>query len=223
MNYMNIAKPDAVIFDLDGLMIDTEALAFKSYDKVTEVLGVEIPHDLRLQTVGLPFSKFPDLFEKTLPKGTDIDAVMRISDEHYHHSLKFGELTLKPGLMELLDFLQAAEFPIAVATSSCSVTSGLKMNRSGLSEYFEEVVTVDDVARGKPSPDLFLEAAKRLNKKAHTCLVLEDSKLGVKGAAAAGMHVINVPDIIEPDEEIRQLAIHICEDLFEVKSLIEEF
>ena len=217
---MNLLKPEAIIFDMDGLMLDTEAVAFKSYNKVHEVLGIEIPTFLRHQTIGRPMSVIPDILRAGLPKGTDIDQVLKVCDDHYHHCLEFGELSLKPGLLELLDFLEAQETPKAVATSARTFSTEIKMKRTGLNNYFKEVVTAEQVKEAKPAPDLFLEAARRLGVDASYCLVLEDSKPGVMGAVAAGMQVINVPDVIPADDDVRAGANLICDNLFVVLDLL---
>ena len=123
----------------------------------------------------------------------------------YEHFDKFG-VTFKPGLHELLDFLEAAGLPKAVATSSCRESAMRKLTAGRLVDRFQAIVTGDDVQNGKPAPDIFLAVAEKLSVSPERCLVFEDSENGVLAAHNAGMPAIMIPDAKQPTKEVAALA-----------------
>ena len=125
-------------------------------------------------------------------------------------------IALKPGLLDLLDWLEARRIPKAVATSTRRDRAQAKLARTALLPRFVALVGGDEVARGKPEPDIFLAAAARLGEAAQHCLVLEDSEPGVRAALAAGMTPIMVPDLHAPSDDLVALEPLILESLAEV-------
>jgi HAD superfamily hydrolase (TIGR01509 family) len=123
-------------------------------------------------------------------------------------------------VVELLDFLKARKVPCAVATSSARDKADHHLQAAGIARCFDAIVTRDEVARGKPFPDLYRHAAQRLGAAAESCLALEDSYNGVRAAAAAGMPVVMVPDLLPPTEEMESLCHAILADLHEVMEML---
>ena len=128
----------------------------------------------------------------------------------------------KPGLKELLALLESRGMPRIVASSSPRSMIEQNLQTTGTARYFHDVVCGADVKRSKPAPDIFLEAARRLELDIHDCLVLEDSFNGVRAGHAAGAVTVMVPDLAQPDEEIRQLYTCCCHDLLEVRDLLQQ-
>ncbi len=207
----------AVIFDLDGLLIDSEPVYRMAWQRAATTLGHTISDDLYLSLLG-----------RTIKEGE------RVLDDIFHnfprkefHSLwteiwrdyvYTQGIPLKFGAEELLDFLEEEEIPRAVATSSNREEAILSLGE--FRERFDETVTGDQVSRGKPSPEIFLVAATLLNVPAEACLVLEDSEAGVQAAWSAGMPSIMVPDLKQPSEEILSMVYGVCSSLYEVKDIL---
>jgi HAD superfamily hydrolase (TIGR01509 family) len=211
--------PAAVVFDMDGLLFDTEAL----YQEASVVAATEGGHDVTSgilnRTIGLPWpqtrSLLIDHFGDTFPADEFISAWVRHFD-----LMASTRLSLKPGATELLDALDDLRLPRAIATSSSHQTVQHHLTAHNLAGRFHEIVGHGDYASGKPAPDPFLKAAERLGVEPRLCLALEDSHNGVRSASSAGMITIMVPDLLEPTDEIRGLCTFVARDLHEVRSLI---
>jgi beta-phosphoglucomutase-like phosphatase (HAD superfamily) len=130
------------------------------------------------------------------------------------------KLTLKPGVPELLEFLDQFRLPRAIATSSSRTTVERHLTSYSLMDRFDEIICRGDYEKGKPAPDPFLKAAERLGVEPRLCLALEDSHNGVRSASSAGMMTIMVPDLLRPTEEIRACCTFVLDDLHQVRCLI---
>lgn len=129
-------------------------------------------------------------------------------------------LPLRPGIVEILQLLQAHDIPRAVATSTRQPRASRKLAATGLLAYFDHVVTSSDVAHPKPAPDIYLLAAQKLGKDPSRCLALEDSPAGIRAAVSAGMTAIQVPDLVHPDEALRALGHRIVNSLRDAHALL---
>lgn len=214
-------SPQAVVFDMDGLMFDTEKLCLEKWLEVSAEYKVESSGDFFKRFIGRRSSDSVSLLTETY--GTDFPGelfLQKVSELMKEHVALLGA-PHKPGLIELLDWLESRHVPKAVATSTR--LDGAKKSLRDLLPRFQAVVTGEQVIHGKPAPDIFLAAADRLGVPAERCLALEDSEHGVRSAAAAGMTVIMVPDLIEPTGEIRTLVQGVCGSLHEVLELLKGF
>jgi HAD superfamily hydrolase (TIGR01509 family) len=211
--------PKAVVFDMDGLLFDTETL----YQEAAMLAAVEGGHDVSsgiiFRLVGLPWRRGRELllehFGAAFP-AEDFEAAWR---RHFWLIAK-TRLALKPGVVELLDLLDTLGLPKAIATSSSHATVQNHLAAHGLAGRFQAIVGDGDYAMGKPAPDPFLIAAARLGVAPEACLALEDSHNGIRSASAAGMMAIMVPDLLPPTDDIRALCTLIVADLHEVRRLI---
>lgn len=193
-----VRRPAAVIFDMDGLMLDTEPLAARAWSAAAADLG--FPFDLAM-TTRLIGRNLPDC--RTLIRahhGDDypVDELMCAWHAAYDAIVDREGVALKPGLIELLTWLESARIPKAVATSTRRVRAEANLAHATLIDRFAVLVGGDEVVHGKPAPDIFILAALRLAVDAAACVVLEDSEPGVRGALAAGMAPIMVPDFRTP-------------------------
>lgn len=215
-------KIDAVLFDMDGLMLDTERLTMKAFDWAGEQLGYQPMGYMVLKTLGMNGASCIKIFADEFPDGPDFDEVRLKSNEFFGQYVKENGVPVKPGLFELLEWLKAKGYKMAVGTSTRESSARPELESAGILPYFDEMVCGDMVAAGKPAPDIFLEAAKRLGVPPERCLVLEDSPNGIRAAYAAGMQPVVIPDLQEPDEEILGKAIRRLQSLYEVPALLTE-
>ncbi|MBI4596543.1 MAG: HAD family phosphatase [Candidatus Tectomicrobia bacterium] len=211
----------AVIFDMDGLMLDTERLARRAWEQAMAEWGYVIPETLYLKVVGQTTRSTQKIFQESFGPDLPIEAITERS--HYLETAMAQKgIPIKPGLLELLDQLEQWEIHKAVGSSSSRRFVLHKLTQVGLAHRFEVIVGGDEVLHGKPEPDIFLAVAHRLQVPAETCIVLEDSEAGVKAAYTAGMVPLMVPDLKPPTSEIRQLANRIFPSLHEVRGFLRQ-
>ena len=211
--------PQAVIFDMDGLMLDSERAITRCLARAATEQGHAIERGYWLRMVG----KGDAARRAMLAERIGAEASQRLLDRcHvlYDEVVEAG-VPLRPGIQELLDLLVARGIPRAVATSTKRPLALRKLAAADLLRRFDTVCTSSDVAHPKPAPDIYLLAANRLRVEPGQCLVLEDSPTGVRAALAAGMTPIQVPDLLAPDEEVRALGHRIVASLADAQRLLE--
>jgi HAD superfamily hydrolase (TIGR01509 family) len=216
-----VRKPAAVVFDMDGLLFDTEALYLEASQLAAAEQGHVVSSDILAGTIGLTWSESKILLLKHLGADFAIDEFITVWLRHFDLIAK-TRLTLKPGVVELLDLLDALEVPRAIATSSPHQTVQHHLTTHDLHGRFHEIIGFGDYVASKPAPDPFLKAAERLGVEPRLCLALEDSHNGVRSASSAGMITIMVPDLVEPTDEIRGLCAFVAPDLHVVRRMILE-
>ncbi|MDH5831585.1 HAD family phosphatase [Luteimonas sp. M1R5S18] len=212
-------RPDAVVFDMDGLMLDSERAITDCMTRAAAEAGHDLPAGLWLEMVGTGDAACRAMLADRLGE-VAADALLDHAGALYTEVVDAG-VPHRPGLLDLLDWLQAAGIPRAVATSTRRPLALRKLRRAGLLERFHAICTSSDVAHPKPAPDVYLLAAARLGVAPARCLVLEDSPTGVRAALAAGMTLVQVPDLVAPDEAVRALRHRIVESLGEAQRLLE--
>jgi HAD superfamily hydrolase (TIGR01509 family) len=194
----------AVIFDLDGVLIDSEPLHFKSDNLLLRELGIHAPENY--------FDRFVGLTDSTMWEAIKIDYhITKCTDELLKMQLPIklnllqgGDYKIIPGIVELLEQIKAMHMPIAVASSSSKQFIEAVIEQYGLIQYFKIIVSGEDVERSKPEPDIFLRAAELLNAKPSECLVVEDSKSGTIGAKKAGMMCIGFQNLNSGNQDLSQ-------------------
>ena len=215
-----LKRPAAVIFDMDGLMLDTEKIYHVAWQEAAQELGYTIPHELFFSLVGIRTEDCEEQIVahmgRDFPLATFQDAWM----EKWEQIAARDGLTLKPGLLALLDHIDALGIPKAVATSSTAPEAVRSLGMSALAPRFSVVVTGDQVIHGKPAPDIYLEAARRISVPPAACLALEDSSAGALAAHRAGMRVLIVPDLNPPTAEAANVATAILPSLHEAIAFV---
>ncbi|MDP6692153.1 MAG: HAD family phosphatase [Alphaproteobacteria bacterium] len=191
---------DAVIFDMDGVLIDSERLYLQAWQIVADDLNCPEIVPLFPEIVGLPFDELQRVLQRELKPPITLE-VLRLAVGAALEPILTDGYPMKPGTIEILTYLEGRKIPCAVATSSTTSVS-VKLNDNGIDHFFQHVVSRDQVQRGKPHPDIFLEAAERLGATPARCLAVEDSKHGLRAAIAAGMHVVHIPDIAVIEREL---------------------
>jgi HAD superfamily hydrolase (TIGR01509 family) len=210
---------EGVVFDMDGLLVDTETVFRDSMIEVTARHGQELPLSVFLGMVGLPREGSRAVALAHFGEDFDYEPWIAEVSEAAHARLAVG-VVVKTGVVELLDDLDALRLPCAVATSSGHATVRLQLGGNGLLRRFQAIVAAGDYDRGKPAPDPYLEAARRLGVDPAACLALEDSHNGVRAAHAAGMMTVMVPDLLEATDEMRDLCIAIARTLHDVRDMV---
>lgn len=212
-------RPVAVVFDMDGLLFDTEALYQEAGALAARDFTCELTPEVFRSLIGLPWAASARLLLDHFGPSFDVDGFAHSWRGHFGAIVE-TRLPLKPGVVELLDCLDAHGLPRAIATSSSHKTAQHHLAFHNLAGRFHHVVASGDYAAGKPAPDPYLMAAKRLGVEPGLCLALEDSYNGVRSASAAGMMTIMVPDLLDPTDEIRGLCTLIAHDLHAVRGLL---
>ena len=217
---MSLPRPvKAVVFDMDGLLFDTEAIYHRAMVDAAVALGREMSLPLYLSMVGLPGAESKAKLAAHYGQDLDVEDFWERSRTAFHERLD-AELRLKAGVVELLDHLDRLQLPRAIATSSGRPSVDHHLQAHGLTHRFDAIVAHGDYRSGKPAPDPYLKAAELLGVPPGHCLALEDSHNGVRAAAAAGMMTVMAPDMLQPTQEMRELCVRIVETLHEVRDLL---
>ena len=213
-----LARPAAVIFDMDGLLFDSEALYKEAILAAARELGHRFTAEDFLGLVGRPWSANRITLQEHIGPAGDVEAFKSAWTRHYEATR--ASLGLKAGAAELLDHLDELGLPRAICTSSSHEDVRHNLGLHGLSKRFDAVVAAGDYARGKPAPEPFLRAAEMLGVAPDRCLALEDSYNGVRAAAAAGMRTVMVPDLLPPTEEVRSFCHLVAASLHDVRNVL---
>ena len=211
----------AVIFDMDGLMIDTERLTVKIWGKLGKEYGYENIPEAAPHTMGLrkDVSKkyFSDHFGKDFPNDEFMGKTGKLSMEY----MKAHGVPVRPGIFELLDYLKSKKLLLAVATSTAHERTMFCLNDIGAAKYFDKIVCGEMVEKSKPDPDIYLKVAASIGVTPAECAVFEDSPNGATAGVAAGMMTIMVPDIAVPDDKLRRGLYACVNSLTEAIPVIE--
>ena len=212
----------AVLFDMDGLMVDTESLSTEAFINSAKAQGYNMTKEETLKVLGFTkaniYQFWIDYFQ-----GTNVDG-KKLVDDHYEY-IENVLYTVGPEKMpyveELLKYLKENNYKIAVASSSDTADIKNNLEKTKLEKYIDEIASGAEVENGKPAPDVFLLAAERLGVDPKDCLILEDSKAGIKAGKASGAMVFMVPDMFTVDKECEDTADRILTNLGEVIEILE--
>jgi HAD superfamily hydrolase (TIGR01509 family) len=212
----------AVVFDMDGLMLDTEPLYKQSWQAASAELGFPIDDRVYATFVGRPNKECErDLVERFGP-AFPLERFRARWQQTWQERAASHGIALKPGLLEVISFLQDRGVPHAVATSSTADEAALALRHARLDGRFDIIVTGDQVARGKPAPDIYLEAARRLDVDPAACVALEDSEAGTLAASAAGMRTLLIPDGARPTATAVHAAFRVLRSLHDAPGVFAE-
>jgi HAD superfamily hydrolase (TIGR01509 family) len=207
---------EAVIFDMDGLLLDSERIAFDAFRYACARLNLGDQSKVFMKCLGTNQLAGERILYQEFRAIANVSEFIRLWDERYLSETTKQAVPLKLGASALLQRLSALEIPMAVATSTKTLRARAKLENSGILAYFSAVVGGDQVEHSKPAPDIYWHAAQMVGAKAASCLVLEDSDNGVRAGVAAGMSVIQIPDLMPPSRELLALGAPVMINLEEV-------
>lgn len=207
----------AFIFDMDGLMFDTERVFVSAWDYVGEKMGLGKAGYMCIRTLGMNTPTCEQAWRDEFGDEVDLDALWRYSREFVEDYYRKNAVSVKPGLYELLTYLKNKGYKLAVASSTKRHQVERHLNSASVRQYFDAVICGDMVEKSKPEPDIYLKAAAALGVQPADCCALEDSRNGLLSAHAAGMQAIMVPDLWQPDDTVKRFILGPFESLLEVR------
>lgn len=213
-------RVEAVVFDMDGLLLDTEIVYRAAMIEAGSVFGIAFTGEVYAAMVGKTNPESAVMLRGLYGEDFPVQAYLERVWSDVEDLLQ-AETKLKTGVIEILDYLDDIGLPRAIATSNGIASVEKYLGRFDLLQRFNAVVANADVQRHKPHPDPYLEAARRIGIDPTRCLALEDSHPGVRAAHAAGMMTVMVPDILDPNEEMHDKCIHIADSLHVVLDLLK--
>lgn len=206
----------AVVFDMDGVIFDTERLVIEFWKEVAKKHNIPNIEHTCIQCLGTNRVRTREIFLENYGADFPFDPYRAEVTELFNTHYKGVPLPTKPGVRELLSYLQEQDIKVGLASSTAQHLVRDEIGTAGLLPYFQTLVCGDMVEHSKPAPDIFLNACEILNADPTKSIAIEDSFNGIRSAHCAGMTPIMVPDQVQPTDEIRALAFHVMPSLLDV-------
>lgn len=206
----------AVVFDMDGVIFDTERLVIEFWKEVAKKHNIPNIEHTCIQCLGTNRVRTREIFLENYGADFPFDPYCAEVTELFNTHYKGVPLPTKPGIRELLSYLQEQDIKVGLASSTAQHLVRDEIGTAGLLPYFQTLVCGDMVEHSKPAPDIFLKACEILNADPTKSIAIEDSFNGIRSAHCAGMTPIMVPDQVQPTDEIRTLAFHVMPSLLDV-------
>lgn len=216
-------KIKGVIFDVDGVIFDTERISSEFWTKTMKKHGYHMDNEIYSQVMGRNAEGVISGLEE-IYKDPNID-FRAISKEKVADMVEYldtGDIPVKTGVFEIIDYLEKNDYKRAVATSTRKERAKKRLEKEGIYKHMHAFMYGDEVTHSKPNPEIFLRAAEKINLKPEECLVIEDSPAGVEAASRGGFVCINVVDMKQPTEEMKRDTVAIYDDRFGVIDWLEE-
>ena len=210
----------AVVFDMDGVLFDTESVCMKAWDYAGEVMGVGKAGYMVLKTLGMNADKAVEIIRTEFGAGFDAVKFKQIGKNYSYDYFNTYGVPEKPGLYEILDKKKNKGYKIALASSTSSQSVHHHLKEKDIEKYFDAVICGDMVEKSKPEPDIYLKACAQLNENPDNCIAIEDSKNGILSAHRAGLQVIMVPDLWQGEAETDSFLLAKCKSLIEIMSIL---
>lgn len=207
---------DAVIFDMDGVIFDSERLVLECWEKIGAEYHLEGMREAFLPCIGTNNTRTREIVLEYYGENFPYDEFCRESSRLYHSIVDQGGLPVKTGVRELLSYLQDNRVPVAVASSTRLAVVTQELQQAGLYRYFSIVMGGDQLKRSKPEPDIYLMTCEKLGVRPDYSYAIEDSYNGIRSAYSAGMKPIMVPDMLPPTEEMQDKSVIVLGDLIQV-------
>ena len=210
-----------IIFDMDGLMFDTEKVVIKAWDYAGEKIGVGKAGFMVYKTLGMNRAASNNVWKEEFGDRYSEEGLRKYTKEFLKKYYDENTVPVKKGLYVLLDFLKSKQCKMAVASSSARHEVEKYLKDTGVKDYFLDIVCGDMIENSKPEPDIYLKACELIGEEPENCYALEDSKNGLLSAYRAGCKPIMIPDLWQPDEEIMKIIVARYDDLEQLKAAFE--
>lgn len=210
-------KYKAVVFDMDGVIFDSERLVLACWTEVAESMGIKDMDKVFYKCIGVNMAQSKEITMNHYGPDFPYDTFRAEASRLYHERFDDGRLPMKPGVVELLTFLKEQGYAVGLASSTRYAVVHQEIRDAGILPYFQNLTCGDMVTVSKPNPEIFLKACEALGVAPAEAIAIEDSYNGIRAAYRAGMFPVMVPDMVEPDAEMRELAGWIGKDLIQVR------
>ena len=210
----------ALVFDLDGLLFDSERIVQRSWEDVGNELGIPHMGNHIYHTLGMNLAGRNAYFSKAIGEDFPHEEFARRTRIRFREIVDAEGLPVKPGALELLEYAKKAGYHMAVATSARKEYALRNLREADILKYFEGFVFGDVVTRAKPDPEIYLKACESIHMLPEQCVALEDAPAGIRAAKAAGLKPVMIPDMVEPTEEILELTYRRYDSLFDVIEIL---
>lgn len=211
----------AIIFDMDGLMIDSERVTFECYQERLKDMNLTMDEEFYKTLLGKPikgiYQRFYDVYGNDFPIDNVIQDVHQLMDERFETE----GVPVKKGLVELLHYLKDNNYKTIVATSSNRDRVDKILAQAKITEFFDDSICGDEVTKGKPNPEVFLKSCQKLGVNVDEAIVLEDSEAGIQASYDANIKVICIPDMKYPEKQYEEKTFKILKDLTEVTAYLK--
>lgn len=215
-------KMEAVVFDMDGLIFDSERLVLDCWEKVGEKYGIANIREVFTECIGTNKEKTKEIVLAHYGSSFRYDEFRKEASALFQESVREKGLPIKKGARELLQYLKEKEVPVGLASSTRLAVVEEELQQAGLYDYFQVVVGGDLLRRSKPEPDIYLMTCEKMGVAPGNAFAIEDSHNGIRSAYRAGMKPVMVPDMVAPIEEIEEISHAILPSLMEVKEYFEK-
>lgn len=213
----------SVIFDMDGLLFNTELIYFTCYRKAARRMGLTFPFELFTQCVGIPREEADKFMKQFFGPDTDTTLLERRTYQLVEEYLQGGgEVPFMSGAKEVVELFYKRGLTLGLASSNIRKWADFYLQKTGLQRYFSSITTCEDVTHLKPNPEVYLRSAAKLGRDPSSCLAFEDSVAGATAAIRAGMRTCMVPQLKQPDSFIRRNAFKIYTSLEQVPAQLQE-
>lgn len=210
-------KDKAVIFDMDGIIFDTERLILDCWEKVGEKYQFADIREVCIECIGTNSVKTREIICSYYGEAFAYDKYRKEADELFREYVQTKGMPVKKGVRELLQYLKEENIPIGLASSTRLAVVEEELRQAGLYDYFQVVMGGDQLKRSKPEPDIYLLTCEKMDIPPECAYAIEDSYNGIRSAYRAGMMPIMVPDILQADDEMKEKSVAVLQDLIQVK------
>lgn len=214
-------KGRAVIFDMDGVIFDSERMVLVCWEKLAEKYHLSRMREAYMPCIGVNDASMKEIMKDFYGRDFPHDAFREEASALFHEMVRQEGLPVKKGVRELLAYLTKRNIPVGLASSTRLALVTEELTAAGLYEYFQAVTGGDQLKRSKPEPDIYLMACEKLGVRPEETYAVEDSYNGIRAAHSAGMMPVMVPDLLQPTEEMYEKSVAVLEDLVCVREWLE--
>lgn len=209
-----------IIFDMDGVIFDTEKIHMKSWQKILTKNGYDFKEEIYFDCMGVGKEKTKQVLQKNFGENIEFESLYNEKTLEFDNFITNNKVELKQNVIEVLNFLKQKNYKIALATSSKKERVEKYLKQHNLKQIFDVIICGDEVKNYKPNPEIFLNAQNKLNLKKEECLIVEDSISGVLAGVNSGIKVIHIPDILGKHEETQKISYKVFDNILCLKEFL---